>query len=66
VIVNLARIALVGPFSLTTEHGGNALGLAQFAPPDNSTAVQRCLGSGIAHPSLSVRFSTLSPLVGVR
>jgi hypothetical protein len=64
ITINLARLALVGPFALTTAGGGEALGTAQFTPPNEATAIQDCLGSGISTATLSASFSTLSPLIG--
>ena len=65
IVINLARLALVGPFLLTTPGGGLAAGIAQFTPAHTATAIQECAGSGIAKASLSASFNTLSALVGV-
>jgi hypothetical protein len=62
--INLARLALAGPFALTTPGGGDALGVAQFAPADAAQAPQQCAGAGIATATLSASFTTVSPLVG--
>lgn len=64
VTVDLARIALVGPLLVTTDGGGLAAGAASFDPGDQTTAIENCLGAGVATASLSANFSTLSPLVG--
>jgi len=64
VTVNLARLALAGPFLLTTPGGGLALGVAQFTPGDPAAAVQQCLSTGVDAASLSGTFSTLLPLAG--
>jgi hypothetical protein len=64
VVVHLARLALVGPFALTTAGGGLAAGVAQFTPPNVATAIQQCVTPGLATASLSASFSTLTPLAG--
>ena len=64
IVINLARIAIVGPFLLTTGGGGLAVGIAQFAPANLATALQQCAGSGVADASLTASFSTLIALVG--
>ncbi len=66
VVVNLPRLALFGPFVLSTGGGGLAAGLAQFAPPDASTAIQQCVAPGLSTASLSASFNTLAPLIGTR
>jgi hypothetical protein len=66
VVVDLARVALVGPFAISTRGGGLGVGLAQFSPPDVSTAIQQCVSPGLAKASLAANFSTLTPLVGSR
>jgi hypothetical protein len=66
ITINLARLALVGPFVLTTPGGGQALGTAQFTPPDAAQAIGQCGGSGIGTATLSGSFNTLSPLVGTQ
>jgi hypothetical protein len=66
IVVNLARLALVGPFVVSTTGGGLGLGLAQFAPPETSTAVQQCVAPGLSTASLAASFSTLAPLIGDR
>jgi hypothetical protein len=65
IVVNLARLALIGPFSLTTAGGGQALGIAEFTPADPSTAVQQCASSGLNDASLAASFNTSAPLAGV-
>jgi hypothetical protein len=64
ITVNLARLALAGPLLVTTNGGGVALGLAQFAPGDPATALRSCAGAGIADATLSATFRTLRPLAG--
>jgi hypothetical protein len=64
VVVDLVRVALVGPFTLTTAGGGLAAGVGQFAPADTAAALTQCVSPGIVDPSLSGSFSTLTPLVG--
>jgi hypothetical protein len=66
ITVNLARLAVAGPFLLTTEGRGLAYGVAQFSPSNNSTAAQQCATTGIAAATLSASFTTASPLVGER
>lgn len=66
ITVNLARVALVGPFVLTTPDGGMGLGTAQFNPADPASAPQQCATTGVSAASLSASFNTLSPLVGTR
>jgi hypothetical protein len=64
VTINLARAALAGPFVLTTSGNGLAAGVATFTPPNSTTALQDCAGSGISSATLVANFTTLSPLVG--
>jgi hypothetical protein len=64
IVINLPRIALVGPFLLTTNGGGLAIGGATFSPPDALAALQQCAGSGVSTATLAANFSTLSALVG--
>ena len=66
ITVDLARLAVAGPFQLTADLGGRAAGVAQFTPPDQTTAVQACAGSGVSTATLSGNFKTIKPLVGVR
>jgi hypothetical protein len=66
ITVDLARLALVGPFLLTTPGGGLAIGLAQFTPANLAGALTQCVSPGVATASLSARFNTARPLVGVR
>lgn len=63
--VDLVRLALTGPFRLTTSGGGLVLGTAQFLPAQSSTAVQQCLGSGLLDASLAATFSTVTALSGL-
>ncbi len=60
ITINLARLALAGPFWLTAAGGGQAIGLAQFG----ASSPQQCVSPGIASATLSATFRTLSPLVG--
>jgi hypothetical protein len=64
ITINLSRLALAGPFSLTTGGGGQAAGVAQFQPPNQSAAPKQCASSGIGSATLSASFHTVSPLVG--
>jgi hypothetical protein len=66
ITVNLARLAVAGPFLLTTADGGKALGVAQFQPQNQAAAPEQCLSGGIATATLQASFHTLSPLVGRR
>lgn len=64
VTIDLLRAALAGPFLITTRGGGLGAGLATFTPAGNQvTAVEDCLGAGVAHASLSASFSTVTPLI---
>lgn len=64
VTVDLLRLALAGPFLITTGGGGLGVGVATFTPPgDQLAAVEACAGTGIATASLSANFSTVEPLV---
>lgn len=58
ITVNLARVALAGPFVLTTPHHGLALGVAQFSTA-NPTG---CITPGVSAATLSGNFQTLKPL----
>jgi hypothetical protein len=64
ITINLARLAVTGPFALTTTGGGRAAGVAQFQPVNESTAPQQCISGGINSASLAASFQTSSPLVG--
>jgi hypothetical protein len=66
ITVNLARLALAGPFALTTPGGGMGVGIAQFNPADPSSAPQQCATSGVSAATLAANFNTVSPLVGTR
>jgi hypothetical protein len=64
VTVDLLRLALAGPFLVTTRGGGLGAGVATFTPPGNQlTAAEACAGAGIATASLSANFSTIEPLL---
>jgi hypothetical protein len=58
VTVNLARVAVAGPFVLTTRHHGLALGIAQFSTANPAD----CLTPGVTAATLSANFQTLRPL----
>jgi len=58
ITVNLARLAVAGPFLLNAAGGGQALGLARFT----TSSPQQCVSTGVASASLSAVFHTLSPL----
>jgi hypothetical protein len=64
ITINLPRLALAGPFSLTAAGGGRAVGVAQFEPPNSSSAPQQCASGGIGSASLAASFNTVSALVG--
>lgn len=64
ITINLARLAIVGAFALTTPGHGRALGTAMFAPSNYATALQQCATTGVGAASLAASFRTLSPLVG--
>jgi len=64
VTVDLVRVALAGPFALTTPGGGLAAGVAQFTPASAAAALTQCVSSGVSQASLSGRFTTVTPLVG--
>jgi hypothetical protein len=66
ITVNLARLALAGPFALTTGGGGLGAGIAQFNPADAASAPQQCATTGVSAASLTASFNTLAPLVGTR
>lgn len=64
VTIDLLRLALAGPFVITTRGDGLGAGVATFTPAGNQlTAVEDCLGAGVAHASLTASFSTVKPLV---
>ena len=63
VTVDLVRVALAGPFALTTAGGGLAVGVATFNPGNPVGALERCLTTGVAAASLSAQFTTLRPLI---
>jgi hypothetical protein len=60
ITVQLARLAVVGPLAVTTPGGGRAVGIGRFSTTDDPT---ECISGGVAHASLEVSFSTLSPLI---
>ena len=66
ITVNLARLALAGPFAVTTTGSGLGAGAAQFNPADASTAPQQCATTGIGAATLAASFNTLSALIGAR
>jgi hypothetical protein len=66
VTLDLARVAIAGPFTLRSAGGGLAAGTAQFAPADPAAAPQQCATGGVADASLSASFRTLAPLQGRR
>lgn len=66
ITLDLARLALAGPFELRAARGGLAVGVAQFAPSgDPQQALMQCAGAngGLTAASLSATFRTLSPLI---
>jgi hypothetical protein len=64
ITINLARLALAGPFAVTTPGGGLGLGVATFQPPDAAGAVQACAKTGVSTATLAGRFTTVTPLSG--
>jgi|SRR5947209_2585058 len=64
ITIDMARAVLVGPFALSASGGGQAAGVAQFQPGNESTAPQDCASGGVGSASLTASFQTLSPLVG--
>jgi hypothetical protein len=64
VTINLLRLALFGPFTLTTPGGGRAAGTAQFTPANATAAILQCSSTGIATATLAGSFTTSAPLVG--
>ena len=64
VTVYLVRVALAGPFTLTTPQRGLAAGVASFMPADAAAAVQQCAVAGVATATLSATLVTVSPLRG--
>ena len=58
ITINLARIAVAGPFLLTTPGGGLALGFAQFAAANPTD----CISPGVSTATLTASFQTLTPL----
>lgn len=58
ITVNLARLAIAGPFVLSTRHHGLALGLAQFATANPTD----CITPGVGAATLSANFQTVRPL----
>jgi hypothetical protein len=58
ITINLARIAVAGPFLLTTPGGGLALGIAQFA----TTNPTDCISPGVRTATLTANFQTLTRL----
>jgi hypothetical protein len=66
ITVNLARLALAGPFAVTTGGGGLGAGIAQFNPADAASAPQQCATTGVSAASLTASFNTLEALIGSR
>ena len=64
VTINLLRLALFGPFTVTTPDGGRAAGTAQFSPANAAGAIVLCGSTGVATATLSGTFKTSAPLVG--
>jgi hypothetical protein len=64
ITINLARLALFGPLTLTTPGGGSAFGTAQFEPANAVQAIQQCVSTGVATATLAGSFQTTAPLVG--
>lgn len=58
ITVNLARLAIAGPFVLTTPHHGLALGIAQFTTANPTD----CISPGVASATLTGSFQTVRPL----
>jgi hypothetical protein len=58
ITINLARLAVAGPFVLTTPHHGLALGIAQFATSNPTD----CITPGVGAATLSANFQTVKPL----
>jgi hypothetical protein len=65
IVIHLARVAIAGPFALTTIHSGRALGVASFMPADPVGAARACGAAGVASATLTGSFRTVTPLVGV-
>jgi hypothetical protein len=55
ITLNLARLAVVGPFQIRGAGGGVARGIAQFSPDDAQAAITQCAGAdgGITMAKLS-------------
>jgi hypothetical protein len=64
VTINLARLALAGPFELATTGGGAGIGTATFTPPSSTGAVTQCAATGIGTATLGGNFTTTAQLVG--
>ena len=60
ITINLSRLALAGPFELTTSGGGDAYGVAELEPQSSSAAPQQCASSGVASASLAASFQSLT------
>jgi hypothetical protein len=58
ITIDLARLAVAGPFVLTARNGGSALGLAQFSAPSPID----CISRGVGAATLTAQFQTVSPL----
>src|SRR3954454_8679959 len=66
IVLNLARLAVIGPFVVKGESGGQGSGTARFAPDDMQAAVTQCGGAdgGVTAATLSASFTTSSALTG--
>jgi hypothetical protein len=65
VTIDLTRLALAGPFTVTTAGGGRGSGTATFTPAGSTaTAITQCVGTGIAHATLAGSFTTTAALQG--
>jgi hypothetical protein len=62
--VDLLRLALAGPFAITTPGGGLGAGVAQFEPASAAAALTQCVSTGVTQATLAGRFATVTPLVG--
>jgi hypothetical protein len=62
VTVQLARVAVIGPLTVTTDGGGRAFGTGRFSTTDSPAL---CASTGVVHAALEVSFTTSSPFVGI-
>jgi hypothetical protein len=58
ITINLARLAVAGPFALSTQHQGLALGVAEFATANPTD----CLAPGVGAATLTANLQTVRPL----